>query len=149
MNNKGFTLTELIVTIALLGVVMAMAFPAITRLQTENQKQVYETYEKVLLNGAKLYVDKYGRDLWDGFVSTPTCVKITYEHLRYEDLIKEFSGKKGEEVYSDKTVVYATKLNNSVTYMVNLVVKNNRNNIVYNSDEKVNDCSTNDLPTGD
>lgn len=142
MNSKGFTLTELIVTMALMGVISAIAFPAITKLQTQNQKQVYKTYEKVLLNGAKLYVDKYGRDLWVSPVTTPTCVIITYEDLRYEDLIKEFDGmKKGETVDPDNTYVLATKVDTSVTYDVSLVIKQGSNK-TYNNLKTNNDCES-------
>lgn len=145
MNQKGFTLTELIVTMALLGVISAIAFPAITKLQTQNQKQVYETYEKVLLNGAKLYVDKYGRDLWNSPVTEATCVKITYKDLTDEDLIKTFDGmKKGETVDTAKTYVYATKLNTSVTYEVSLATKQDTSYTYSNT--KVNDnCSWIDI----
>ena len=133
MDNRGFTLSELIVTIALLGVVLAISFPAITKLQTQNQQQVYETYEKALLNAAKLYVDKYDRDLWKKPVTEETkCVIIKYEDLKYEDLIKEFDGmKKGETVDQDKTYVLATKEYDfvtkeykSLTYKVSLVIQN-------------------------
>lgn len=139
MNQKGFTLTELIVTMALLGVISAIAFPAITKLQTQNQKQMYKTYEKALLNGAKLYVDKYGRDLWDSPVTDPTCVIITYKDLTDEDLIKPFNGmKKKEQVNDDKdkTYVLATKNDNSVTYIVSLEVIIPENNSITHSNTK-------------
>lgn len=139
MNSKGFTLTELIVTMALLTVISAIAFPAITKLQTQNQKQVYETYEKALLHGAKLYVDKYGRDLWVSPVTTPTCVIIKYKDLRDEDLIKEFDGmKKGEVVDPEYTFVRATKVNTSVTYEVSLSVKQGSSNTYSNTKVKDN-----------
>ena len=140
MNNKGFTLTELIVTMALLGVVIAIAFPAITKLQTENQKQIYETYEKVLLTGAKLYVDKFDRDLWVNPVTVKTCRIITYNDLIYEDLIKEFDGmKKGEIVDSSNTYVRATKKNNSVTYEVSLAIKQG-NSYTYKNIKTKDNC---------
>ena len=54
MNNKGFTLTELIVVMVLIGIISLIAFPAIDKLQTQNQKEIYYEYEKVLKVGAKL-----------------------------------------------------------------------------------------------
>lgn len=146
MDNKGFTLSELIVTIALVGVVMAISFPAITKLQSENQREIYKSYEKGLINAAKLYVDKYGRDLWVSPVENATCVKITYNDLRYEDLIKEFDGiKKGEEVDEAKTFVYATKEKTNVTYVVSFATKQGGNQ-VYNSETETKSCNKNTLP---
>lgn len=146
MDNKGFTLSELIVTIALVGVVMAISFPAITKLQSENQREIYKSYEKGLINAAKLYVDKYGRDLWVSPVENATCVKITYNDLRYEDLIKEFDGiKKGEEVDEEKTFVYATKEKTNVTYVVSFATKQGANQ-VYNSETETKSCNKNTLP---
>lgn len=146
MDNKGFTLSELIVTIALVGVVMAISFPAITKLQSENQREIYKSYEKGLINAAKLYVDKYGRDLWVSPVENATCVKITYNDLRYEDLIKEFDGmKKNEVVDEEKTFVYATKQKTNVTYVVSFATKQGGNQ-VYNSETETKSCNKNTLP---
>lgn len=146
MDNKGFTLSELIVTIALVGVVMAISFPAITKLQSENQREIYKSYEKGLINAAKLYVDKYGRDLWVSPVENAICVKITYNDLRYEDLIKEFDGiKKGEVVDESKTFVYATKKDTNVTYVVSFATKQGGNQ-VYNSETETKSCNKNTLP---
>lgn len=156
MGNKGFTLTELIVTIALLGVIMAISFPAITKLQTQNQKKVYETYETSLLHGAKLYVDKYNRDLW-GASTNPyyNCVKITYGNLEYEDLIKPFNGmKKKEEVDKENTYVIVSKNkgNNSVKYdKVFLQIKQG-DNVIYstqsdNDNSNISECNKTNLPS--
>lgn len=119
MNNKGFTLTELIVTLAIMGVILGLSFPAITNLQTKNQLQVYKTYENVLITGSKLYVDKYDIDLFEKGIES--CVKITYDDLRYEEFIKNFKSKKKEVVDSNNTFVYASKSSNgSVSYEVSL-----------------------------
>ena len=136
MSNKGFTLTELIVTMAIFTIVMGISFPAITKLQTENKKKLYESYETALRNAAKLYVDKYDRDLWDVTVSGSKCIKIKYSELKCEDLIKEYNGKKGESVVEDDTIVYATKSGNSVSYTITLKIKDQTGNILYDDTEK-------------
>lgn len=64
MNNKGFTLTELLVAIAIMGIITGIAYPAISNLKSQNESKYYEAYKNVLVNGAKLYVDKYKKDLW-------------------------------------------------------------------------------------
>ncbi len=144
MNNKGFTLTELIVTIALVSVIMGISLPAITKLQTENKKLVYETYEKALKTGAELYVDKFSRDLWKK-EDNDTCIIIRYSDLICEDLIKKYNGGKGETVIDstsdpESTAVYATKNGSNITYQIQLKIKNKSNQIIYNSKKARTGC---------
>lgn len=90
MNNKGFTLTELLVTIALIGIVTMIAFPAITKLKSENEDEKYEAYANVLKAGAKLYVDANEDDLWTNSTSYQ-CKKIKYSELKNQNLVKEYN----------------------------------------------------------
>lgn len=123
MNDKGFTLTELIVTMALVTLISMISYPAITNLQRSSKQQIYESYEKVLVNGAKLYVDKYDRDLFVRNDKEEQCVSITYDDLRRENLIKEIKNK-NETVDSKSTFVNARKKNYNVTYEVSIQMKN-------------------------
>ena len=77
MNTKGFTLTELIVTIALIGIISMIAFPAISQLKENNKLEKYKAYEKVMKTGAKLYVDSKKADLFIG----KNIEKISYSTL--------------------------------------------------------------------
>lgn len=133
MNNKGFTLTELIVTMAIISVISLISLPAITELQKSGRQAVYESYEKVLLNGAKLYVDKYDRDLFiRNQTDPPQCVVITYDDLVNENLIKKYNGNKGETINEDRTFVIATKEEGKLKYDFSLYV-NKGNVIVYHT----------------
>ena len=132
MNNKGFTLTELIVTMAIIIVISLISLPAITELQKSGRQAVSESYEKVLVNGAKLYVDKYDRDLFSRNQTDSQCVVITYDDLVNENLIKKYNGNKGETINKDKTFVNATKENGKLKYDFSLYV-NKGNVIVYST----------------
>ena len=132
MNNKGFTLTELIVTMAIIIVISLISLPAITELQKSGRQAVYESYEKVLVNGAKLYVDKDDRDLFSRNQTDSQCVVITYDDLVNENLIKKYNGNKGETINKDKTFVNATKENGKLKYDFSLYV-NKGNVIVYST----------------
>ena len=123
MNDKGFTLTELIVTMALVTLISMISYPAITNLQRSSKQQIYESYEKVLVNGAKLYVDKYDRDLFVRNKKAEQCVSITYDDLIRENLIKEIKNK-NETVDSNSTFVNARKKDYNVTYEVSIQMKN-------------------------
>ncbi len=91
MNTKGFTLTELIVTIALIGVISIIAFPAIDKLKNDNELEKYKTYEKVMENGAKLYIDSKKSDFWSNY--SYGTHKINYNELKVEGLVDAYQDK--------------------------------------------------------
>lgn len=123
MNNKGSTLIEVIVVMVIIGIIAVMAFPSITKLQTQNSNKTYLEYEEVLETGAKLYVDKYNRDLWG--LNEGGCKSISVQSLLNEKLIKDFVAKKNEVVDKGQSFVNVTKNGSTktVNYQVYLVVK--------------------------
>ena len=42
-NEKGFTLVELIIVIAILGVILILALPQVQKIQSQNKTKKYET----------------------------------------------------------------------------------------------------------
>lgn len=139
MNNKGSTLIEVIVVMVIVGIISVMAFPSITKLQTQNNKKTYLEYEEVLKIGAKLYVDKYNRDLWG--LNEGGCKSIPVQNLHNEKLIKDFTGKKNEVVDKGQSFVNVTKNSSTkaVNYQVYLVVKNGSQTI-YKTSSNLTRC---------
>lgn len=151
MNNKGFTLVEVLATFAVMAIILGIAFPAVDNLYRENKKEIYKSYESGLLAAAKLYVDQYDRDLWTKSQTKvgAVCIKITYADIKCEDLIKKFTGQsKGEEVDENNSYVYAIKNKNKVNYKVFLTIKNG-STVVYKSstydDGSLTTCGTNSI----
>lgn len=112
MNNKGYTLVELMMAIIIIGIIMGMSFPAIRILQEKNNLQKYQTYGDALIAAAKLYVDAYEEDLFlyeDDLERMPIntlqnqmkngtilennaqCVFISYEDFKNHMLIKDIN----------------------------------------------------------
>lgn len=142
MNNKGFTLTELIVTMVLIGIVTLIALPSIAKLQSQNKNETYYEYEKVIITASKLYVDKYNRDLWG--TSESGCRTISYQNLKNENLLKDYKGKQNENVVVANTFINATKNNSTkeVTYQVYLEIKNTKTGVlVYKTNNSLSKCS--------
>ncbi len=132
MDNKGFTLTELIVTIAVIGIISMIAFPAISKLKTDNENEKYKAYEKVMENGAKLYVDSKKKDLW-GKTEEGTK-KIDYDMLKTVGLIESFEDNK-----IDCSASYVCVRNGSygaITYDTVVICKNKVNEI-YNTNKQL------------
>ena len=139
MNNKGFTLIEVIVTIAIMGIITGIAYGSITSLQTRNRNKRYQTYEQVLVTGAKLYVDQYSRDMWSSSSDT-ACYYITYKTLVENKLIQEYN-QTGEDISNDSRVyVFGAK---DISYSPYLLIKakSNSSKIIYKTDYNTPSCA--------
>lgn len=55
-NQKGFTLIEVIATVTILGIIMAVAVPAVYRYLTKSKTTAYDTMEKSAYSAAKNYM---------------------------------------------------------------------------------------------
>lgn len=116
-NKNGFTLTELIVTIALIGVVMIIAFPAIGNLKSSNEDKKYEAYAEVLENAAKIYVDSNSDKI-------TTCAKIEYSELK--KYIKNSRVDKNLNCESSYVIVKRSESYNTFIYHANVKCNNGK-----------------------
>ena len=113
-NKKGFTLTELLVAVVILGIVTGMSFPIIRRIRETKEKKQYEIYSDSIVHSSKLYVDSYDLDLF-GY-SNSGCTYITYEMLKERKLDKDID-KKDLSCYSDNTFVKVIKMKDKYKYV--------------------------------
>ncbi len=91
MRENGFTLIELVVAIAILGIVMLISIPAVNYIRKDNNDTKYKSYEKAIDSAAKLYVDSYDEDLFG--ITNTGCALITYEALKNKGLIEDIQVK--------------------------------------------------------
>lgn len=116
MSKKGFTLVELLVTISILGLIMIMIIPAVSRLQDDYQDSEFEAYGETLVRAAQLYVDREGEDISSYGVDNWTgCVDITYDDL--QNIISPFD----DEAYDcSNAVVRYSKTQKDTSYSYNM-----------------------------
>ena len=117
LNNKGFTMVELLVAMAIMGLLIIMAFPTIRAIQTNNTNTKYEEYGKAVVSAAKLYVDSYGEDLFDS--SNNQKKSINLDQLIKKDLIKDI-GVSGSTCTNGSSV-NVIKYKDDYTYCLNLI----------------------------
>ncbi len=116
-NNKGFTLVELLVAVAILGIITGMSIPIITNIKNNNETKKFDIYGKSLITAAKLYKDSYEEDLFGH--KTSGCSNITIDKLKEKKLIHDFPDE-NISCISDSTFVKIIKLKNQYGYSYSL-----------------------------
>ena len=132
-NKKGFTLVELLVAITILGIIMVIAIPQISNIQTNNKTTKYEKYAESMLSSAKLYTDSYTEDMFGNNKSG--CVDISYDELKSKDLLKDIKVD-GSTCQSSDTYIRVRKANDHYFYETSIYCVDKNNKVVY--DERLN-----------
>lgn len=127
-RKKGFTLVELIVAIAIIGIILILALPRIGKIKSDNSKREYEVYEDSIESAAKLYVDSHGKDLFGNNESG--CITIRYSQLKESNLIKDFSSKDITCSNDNETYVEVRKINDNYKYDTAITCKDTKK-VVY------------------
>lgn len=93
LNKKGFTLTELLATIAILAIVVTIATPAVIGVSNSIKKNMYESKVKLISQNAKLY----GEDNEDDFFSESVTKCIQVKELCSNNYITKDDSATAEE----------------------------------------------------
>lgn len=118
MNNKGYTLVELLATMIILGVVMAVTIPNITGISTQNKMTAYAEDAKKLKNTAE-YMFR-GDDTVIKPNANGQCVIVNLRCIHDN----EFDSPPYGGAYDmDNSFVIMVKKNNRYHYYVQLVEK--------------------------
>lgn len=90
-NRKGYSLIELLGALVIMGLILLVVIPLVSRLLISNDTKQYENYLKVIETGAKVYGDTRLDDL--GTSGDTGCIEVTIEDLIKEEYIKKFDDK--------------------------------------------------------
>ena len=133
-------MVELLVAVAIFGILVVMAFPTMRAVQSFNEKQKFEEYGKTVVSAAKLYVDAYMDDVFPKGLKNDFSM-VSTEELYKKDLIKDIR-------MSDATCitglsnVRVVKYNDDITYCLHLtcVSTKNSNLVLYESKNTEGSC---------
>ncbi|KGX88048.1 type II secretion system protein [Pontibacillus marinus] len=95
-NEKGFTLVELLAVIVILGIIAAIAVPAIGNVIDDSKRKAHLSNAQMMLEAARLYKVQ---------VNT-SATQVTYQKLIDEDLIDDVTPPSGgEDSYNETSSV--------------------------------------------
>lgn len=95
INNKGFTLVEILAVIIILGVIAAITIPTITTVITKNKEDNYTNLENSILSAAKIYIsdNRYNISLTSESCDSNNQRNISMINGRSDMFIENESGK--------------------------------------------------------
>lgn len=86
-NNYGFTLIELLAIVVILGVIIAVAAPNMTKQINKKEETDQTILDEKISNAAHMYIAKYYSDkVVDGTCNSSTC-RFTLNDLEQDGLI--------------------------------------------------------------
>lgn len=95
INKKGFTLTEILAVIAILGVILAIAVPSYNSLSKKFEKEYYEKLEGSVLAAAKSYYKENAESRPAELLYSSV---VTFSTLKTNKNIDDIKGYKSEEL---------------------------------------------------
>ena len=108
-NNYGFTSIELLAIVAILGVIIAVAAPNMTKQINKKEKTDQTILDEKISNAAHMYIAKYYSDeVVGGTCDSSTC-RFTLNDLEQDGLIN-LKGKNCTGVMG-KTIFYSSNGN--------------------------------------
>ena len=113
-------MVELLVAMAIMGLLIIMAFPTIRAIQANNTTTKYKEYGTSAISAAKIYADSYAEDL---FASEQTNeIKVVYfDELVKKDLIKDVNIS--DSTCITESSVTIVKYKDDYSYCLHLVCK--------------------------
>ena len=139
MNNKGFTMVELLVAMAIMGLLIIMAFPTIRAVQTNNTETKFKEYGSAAISATKLYTDSISEDLFVYNV-TNQYKPVEFKDLVKKDLLKDI-GVSGAQCVPESTVT-VVKYGDDYSYCLHLKCTDKTGtNTLYEENNRRGNCS--------
>lgn len=125
LNNKGFTLVEIIAVVAIMAILMGVAVVGVSKYQESAREDAYETMEASAHAAAQNYIQKYNLIIQSAG-QTPAWTEISISDLVGGEFLKPLKDPKARDhecigtVYAQKEKASGNKLSH-ITYKVKVI----------------------------
>ncbi len=109
-NNYGFTLIELLAIVVILGVIIAVAAPNMTKQINKKEETDQTILDEKISNAAHMYIAKYYSDKVVGGTCDESTCRFTLNDLEQDGLIN-LKGKNCTGDVRGKTIFYSSNGN--------------------------------------
>ncbi len=138
MNNKGFTLVELLASMVILGILMAITIPNIMGILSQNKNNSYiEDAQKLVSRAKYKYSDS---DFVDKKLNNGACYKMTIAYLNNGEFNE---APNGGTYFNEGSYVVIQKSAGRTYYYVSLAEKTDKK-VYYIPYTKYEDLAKND-----
>lgn len=138
INNKGFTLVEVLAVLVILSAIMAIALPSITSSMERNKSKQDESKKEMLAAFAEIYVADHRNGLYNWMSANGNRVEcfIKVDTLRNEGLLSDDADKDSNGNWLNGNI-YFNRTKNLYVYSDNLKFEIEKDNFVTltNADE--------------
>ena len=135
-------MVELLVAMAIMGLLIIMAFPTIRAIQANNNNTKYKEYGTSAISAAKIYADSYAEDLFASEQSNEFIV-VNFDELVRKDLIKDINISEATCIIESSVTI--VKYKDDYSYCLHLVCKHKNSSAgdkpLYEEENRRGNCS--------
>ena len=121
INNKGFTLVELLAVLVILAAIMGIAIPSITSSMERTKEKQNEEKKAMIESFAELYVADHKNAIYNKLGTNTECY-ISIVTLKNEGYLTDDADKDVDGNTMNGVIIF-NKVNNSYTYLDNTTLE--------------------------
>ena len=112
MNNKGFTLVEILACLVVLGLIISLAVPSVIKFQKENEIKKYEATYENLKNNLELFNLDKENIAWNNDEASFTVedLKAVNNNLEIDEMCSVENLKIRRNMYNENLYNYTYKV---------------------------------------